>query len=121
MQKRTRANQKVGTSTGDEPQSIIPRLCIVPKGNVAVVEDITLWVQVVKGLGGEYHADILPGVQQGYGFEEKVRVGDLIGIENAHDLSQGHSDTWGGGNERGVVGVGVGGGRGATGVQGMCI
>lgn len=51
------------TSTGDESKCVIAVLRILPELNVAVIEDVSAWVQVVKGLGREHHANIVPRVK----------------------------------------------------------
>lgn len=59
----TAGGRCVRTSTGDESKCVIAVLRILPELNVAVIEDVSAWVQVVKGLGREHHANIVPRVK----------------------------------------------------------
>ena len=65
------------TCAGDEAKSVIAMLRILPELDVAVVEDIGMWVQVVEALWREDHAHIITGVKQWQGLQEEVRVGCL--------------------------------------------
>jgi len=44
---------------------------------VGVVEDVTVQVQVVEGLGGEHHGHVVSFVQQGHRLQEEIALDGL--------------------------------------------
>lgn len=58
-------------------------LRILPEVDVAMVEDISLDIDIVKALWGQNHPHIIPSIKQGDHLGEEVHIGYLISIENA--------------------------------------
>ena len=81
------------TCAGNEAKSVISWLRILPEMNVGVVENVCVQPQVVEGLGGEHHANIVAQVKQRDGFDVEVCVCQLISIKNAHLRTQ-NRITW---------------------------
>lgn len=47
------------TCAGDEPQRVIAWLHVLPEVGVGVVEDVSMGRQVVRGLRGQHHPNII--------------------------------------------------------------
>lgn len=62
---------------GVEADSIISVLRILPKLYVAMVEDVSVQVHIVKALGRENHAHIIPRVKQRQRLIEELDIGNL--------------------------------------------
>lgn len=56
-------HQEVCTGAGDEAQSVIAWLHVLPEVHVGVVEDVGVHVEVVETLGRQDHADIVPAIK----------------------------------------------------------
>lgn len=67
------------TCTGDEAEGIIAMLGILPKLDVAVIEDVRGGVEVVERLRRQDHAHIVSRIKQRQRLREEVWVGDLRG------------------------------------------
>lgn len=65
------------TGTGDEAQRVVAVLRVLPKLDVAVVEDVRAGRQVVEGLRREHHSHVVARVKQRQRLQEEVRVGHL--------------------------------------------
>ena len=65
------------TCAGDEVDGIIAMLRVLPKLDVAVIEDILVGVHIVEGLRGQHHAHIVTRVEQGQRLQEEVRICNL--------------------------------------------
>jgi hypothetical protein len=63
------------TCARNEAQGIVSRLRVLPEMDVGVVEDVGVDVQIVEGLGGEHHADVIAPVEEGHRLIVKVGVG----------------------------------------------
>lgn len=58
-------------------------LSILPEVNVAMVEDVSLNIDVMEALRGQDHAHIIASIKQGDHLGEEVDVCHLISIKDA--------------------------------------
>ncbi len=65
------------TSTGAEPDGIVAVLGVLPKLDVAMIEDVLVGVRVVEGLGGQHHAHIVSSIKQWQRLQEEVSIRHL--------------------------------------------
>ena len=72
LNKGLRTHEEVGSSAGDEAQGIIARLHVFPEMDVGVVEEVSIGIQIVKGLGGQHHPHILPPIKQPQSAQKEV-------------------------------------------------
>lgn len=47
------------TCAGNEAQSVVARLHVLPEVDVGVVEDVLMQVEVVEALRGQHHANVI--------------------------------------------------------------
>lgn len=70
-------HQEVCTGAGDEAQSIIAWLHVLPEVNIGVVEDVGVHVEVVETLRRQDHADVVPTIKVWYRLQEKFLARNL--------------------------------------------
>ena len=58
-------------------------LSILPEVDVAMVEDVSPNIDIVKALWGQHHAHIIPSIKQGDHLGVEVDVGNLVSIKDA--------------------------------------
>ncbi|KAA6417671.1 MAG: hypothetical protein FRX49_12359 [Trebouxia sp. A1-2] len=69
--------QEVGSSARDEAESIITMLSVLPKVNVAMIEDVSTDIDIVEALGGQNHANIIPSIEERDHLGEEIDIGNL--------------------------------------------
>ena len=86
--KRPRIRQRGGqrACAGDEAQGVKAGLHVLPKLQVAVVEDVAAPVQVAKALRREHHGHVIAGVEQRQRPQEEVRLWDVVRVKEAEQL-----------------------------------
>lgn len=68
---------------GDEPQSIVAVLGILPEVDVGMVEHVRVQPQIMEALGGQDHAHIVAAIKQGDHLQKEVCVGHLQQVAGA--------------------------------------
>lgn len=58
-------------------------LSILPEVDVAMVEDVSLDIDIVEALRGQDHPHIIASIKQGDHLGEEVDIGHLISIKDA--------------------------------------